>query len=570
MKRTTSALPSSRVVTLRILSILAIIVVIGRLFQVSVIEHSAAVASAENQYTVKQKVQAKRGRIYLRNLNTGENYPVAMNIDSYNVIADPFLIKENSATAVALAPALEMEATEIESKLTDKKKRYVVIKKKLNKDKSDEITKLKLKGITLEEVPLRYYPEGSLASQVVGFVNGEGEGQYGIESFFDEDLKGYDGALVGQKDAKRRIIDETDIAKPRDGADIVLTIDQNLQYMVEKKLKESMKKFEADGGSVVIMDVKSGAVLAMASAPDFNLNEYQNVPSDNQGVYVNHAISSPYESGSVFKSITLAAGMDMGLFEPSTRLDLPCSVTVDGYPIHNSEQKCYNHPDVTEVLTESINMGTIWAADQLGNDNFAKYIADFGFGSKTGIELQPEATGKVLDVKKWQSVHRATFSFGQGLTVTPLQLAAAYAAIANGGKLMKPYIVAKRVLSDGKEIVTQPKEVRQVIKPETAGKTNELLEQTVIRGHAKKAGFPGYKVAGKTGTAQVVGDDGHYEVDQNIGSLAGYFPSNDPKFAMVVKLDRPKAVEFAESSAAPTFGDIGQFLAHYAKIAPTP
>lgn len=569
MKRTTKTIPTGRVVTLRVLTVLAFSAAILRLFQVSILEHGSAVAAAQNQYGVKQTLEAKRGKIYFESLIDGSTYPVALNQDGFNVIADPFIIKDTAAAAAALSGALGDPVQDITDKISDKRKRYVVLKKKLGKDQAKSIEALNLKGISLQTVPNRYYPEGSLASQVVGFMNGSGEGQYGIEGFFNEDLKGYDGSFVGEKDAKRRIISESDTAQPRDGTDLVLTIDHNLQYIVEQKLNDAIKKYEADGGSVVVMDTKTGAILAMANEPGFDLNNYGAVPSDQQHLFINTAVSSSWEPGSIFKTITLAAGMDQGLFEPDTKLELTCSVKVDGYEIHNSEDKCYTNPDITEVLAESINIGTIWAADKMGNDTFAKYINDFGFGAKTGIELQPEAVGRIAEVKKWQNVNRATISFGQGMTTTPIQMVAAYGAIANGGRLMHPYIVAKRIQSDGKEIVTQPRQIRQVIKPETAAKTTKILEATVVRGHAKRAGVPGYKVAGKTGTAQVVGTDGKYEANSHIGALAGFFPSNDPRFAMVVKLDKPKAVEFAESSAAPTFGEIAAWLVHYAKIPPT-
>lgn len=569
MKRTTSALPQSRVIILRGLTIVVSLLVIGRLFQVSVIDHAKAVQSAKNQYSVKKTLQAKRGKIYLRDLNGGLDFPVALNIDSYSVIADPLLINDPTAFAGALAPTIETPIEEVRDKVSDKKKRYVVLKKKLSKEQADKVEKLNLRGLTLENAPARLYPENNLAAQTIGFVDAEANGKYGIEAFFNEDLKGYDGSLVGEKDAKRRIIATGKTAKPKDGTNIVLTIDHSLQYIVESKLREAIQKYEAEAGSVVVLDVKTGAVLAMANEPSFDLNKYNEVPSEQVKIYGNAAVSNSWEPGSIFKTFTLASGMDMGLFEPETETDLACSVKVDGYEIHNAEDKCYGKANVIKILADSINIGTIWAADKIGNDKLYEYIHNFGFDAKTGIEQQPEASGKVLPLKQWHDVNRATYSFGQGITATPIQMAAAYASIGNKGKLMKPYLVAKRTEADGREIVTQPKEVRQVIKPETAEKTTRLLRAVVTDGHGKKAAVPGYQVAGKTGTAQVVGENGKYEENQHIGSFAGFFPSNDPKFAMVVKLDKPKAVEFAESSAAPTFGEIAKWLLHYAKVPPT-
>ena len=569
MKRSTSSLPVSRVIVLRVVMIIGIFLIIGRLFDVSVIEHSKAVETAKNQYSIKQILTAKRGKIYMGDLNGGPNFPVALNTDSYTIIADPFLIKDPQAIAQALLTVIDVPKDELIAKLSDPHKRFVVLKKQLTQEQSQQVLALNLKSISVQKVPTRDYPEGSLAAHVIGFVNGEGEGQYGIEGFFNEDLKGYDGSLIGEKDAKRRIIGADKTANPRNGTDILLTLDHNLQFIDETKLREAVKKYEADAGSVVIIDIKTGAILALANEPSFDLNNYNTVTKEEQYRFTNSAVSQTWEPGSVFKTFTLASGMDLGLFDPNTVLDLGCSVKVSGFEIRNAEDKCYSHPTIVQVLAQSINLGTIWAAEKIGNDNFAKYIADFGFGSKTGLELQPEANGKVLDIKQWRDVNRATISFGQGMTVTPVQLANAYAAIANGGKLMHPYIVAKRVEDGNKEIVTKPREIRQVIKPETVSKITMLLEDVVTEGHGKKAAVTGYKIAGKTGTAQVVGSNGKYEENQNIGSFAGFFPSNDPRFAMVVKLDRPKAVEFAESSAAPTFGDIAAWLLHYAKVPPT-
>lgn len=569
MKRTAGSLPTGRVVLLRTLTVLVAAVILGRFFQVSILDHERALASAKNQYAVKQTLQAKRGTIYLRDLNGNENFAVALNSETYLVVADPFLVGDNFATAGYLAPVLSMEAAEIISKIADKRKRYVILKKKLTKEEGEKVLDLKLKGITLEKVPIRTYPENTLAAQTVGFVDSQGDGRYGIEGFFNEDLRGYDGSVAGEKDAKRRIISRGKIAKPKDGTDIVLTIDHTLQFVVESKLREALKKYEADSGSIIVMDTKTGAILAMANEPTFNLNTYNEISGEDQHLFLNQAVNGTWEPGSVFKGFTLAAGLQAALYEPDTKIELPCSARVDGFEIRNAEHKCYPNPSMYEVLGDSINIGTIWIADKLGNEKFAKILADFGFGNKVGIELSAEASGRILPVNHWRDVHRATFSFGQGLTVSPLQIVSAYAAIANGGQLMKPYLVAKRVESDGREMETSPKELRQVISEETAKKTTALLRYVVTNGHGKRAAVPGYEVAGKTGTAQVVGEDGKYSETDHIGSFAGFFPSNEPRFAMIVKLDKPKAVEFAESSAAPTFGEIAKWLLHYAKVPPT-
>lgn len=568
MKRTTSTLPTGRVAFLRIFTIGLTLIVIARFFVVAVVDHEKALAKAKSQYGIKQSIDAKRGKIFLSSLNGENDFPIALNADSYTVVVDPLVIKDSAAAAAALVPLLQLPAEEITAKISNQKKRYVILKKQLDREQADEVEKLNLKGVYLENNPRRFYPETYLAAQTIGFVNSEGKGIGGIEGFFNEDLKGYDGTLIGEKDAQNQLISFGKSTNAKNGTDIVLTIDHSLQFMTETKLREALKKYDAEGGSIVVMDVKTGAILALANEPGFDLNKYNEVPSDKQSIFRNRAVADTWEPGSIFKAFTMAAGLDLGLYEPDTKAELGCRIKVNGFDIGNAEDKCYPNPSVTQILADSINIGTIWAADKIGNDNFGRYISNFGFGAKTGLELQPEGQGSFGKPAKWRDVTRATISFGQGISVTPIQIVSGYAALANDGKLMKPYLVAKRIEADGRSLISQPKEVRQVIKPETASKITMMLEAVVTDGHGKRAAVPGYKVAGKTGTAQVVGDDGKYAENQHIGSFAGFFPSDNPKFAMVVKLDKPKAVEFAESSAAPTFGELAKWLLHYAKVSP--
>lgn len=546
-----------------------VLVMIGRLFYVSVITHGPSLAKAAAQYTVNSTLEAKRGLVQAQNYLTKEPYPLALNDQSYNLIADPRLIRDKAAAASALASQLQLPVEEIQAKIADDSRRYVVLAKRLTPDQADALEALKLKGLTLQAYALRVYPEGSLASQVIGFINGEGKGQYGLERAFDEDLHGLDGVISGQKDAKRRVINAKTGARAKNGTNFTITIDNNIQFMVEKILAEAVEKFKADSGSVVLLEVKTGAVLALANYPTFDLNKFGEVKPEQLSVFGNAAISGSYEPGSIFKTFTLAAGLDAKAIEPGTVFQLGCEYKANDFVIRNAEAKCYNTPNLTEVLAESINLGTIEVANRLGNEKFMNYLGDFGFGSKSGFELQPEAGGKIPLLRDWRDVTRATISFGQGLTTSPLQIAAAYAAIANQGKLMRPYLVASRQTPGEELIITSPKELRQAISPEAARQTTDLLEQVVLVGHGKRAAVPGYRIAGKTGTAQVVGNDGKYEANAHIGSFAGFFPADAPRFALLVKLDRPKTVEFAESSAAPTFGQIAAWLLHYAKIPPT-
>ena len=353
-----------------------------------------------------------------------------------------------------------------------------------------------------------------------------------------------------------------------DGADIVLTIDRNIQYTACKMLRQAVLRHGADSGSLVILEPSTGAVLAMCGAPDFDPNIYGEVVDAN--VFNNPAIFNAYEPGSVFKPITMAAAIDAGAVTPSTTFedfgfvdDVGCET-----PIRNSEDKVYGTQTMTQVLEQSINTGVIFVMEAMGREVFANYVNNFGFGAYSGIELDKEVPGNVSSLKQTSDCYAATASFGQGITVTPLQLAAAYVPLANGGRLMQPFVVQEIDYADGRVEKTEPIEVRQFVSDKTAILLSAILISVVENGHGKKAQVPGYYIAGKTGTAQVAGPGGSYSPDDTIGSFAGYGPVGDPRFVMVTRIDHPRDVQYAESTAAPLFGEIAEFLLRYFEVPP--
>jgi cell division protein FtsI/penicillin-binding protein 2 len=318
------------------------------------------------------------------------------------------------------------------------------------------------------------------------------------------------------------------------------------------------------------MDPKTGAILAMTSKPDYNLNEFNKVAeAKNDYLFKNPAISGLYEPGSTFKSIVMAGAIDKGLVEPDTEEVFGKSIQVGSYEIGTAEDKAFGRETMTDVLVHSDNVGMVWVGNQMGNDVLYDTIKNFGFGEKTNIDLKGEESGVVRDKEKWRDINRATYTFGQGVSVTPLQLIAAYGALANGGKLMQPYIVKAVKNSEGNITETKPKEVRQVVSPETATKLSAMMVEVVNRGTGHHAKVDGYKIAGKTGTAQVPNPDGGYFPDDiKIGSLAGYAPAGDPKFVMLVKLDKPTKAEWGETSAGPMFGQMDKWLLNYLEVRP--
>ena len=555
-----------------------------RLFSLQVLSYSAYKAAADGNHEFFQKLIPKRGEIFLRehddddvvdtaltDLNGEKLFPAVTNRDYQLLYAVPTLIHDPQAVAETLSPILGIDVPVIQAKLEKQGDMYEVLAKKLTDDKVDAIKKLDISGLHFSSETYRFYPEKELGGQLFGFLGHVGDGLkglYGLEGYFDDILKGKEGSLKLEQDALGGIITIGDkkVQEAVDGSSLVLTIDRVVQMVTCDKLSAWVKLHGADGGSVVIMEPKTGAIIAMCSAPDFNPDEYG---KSDVGLYRNPAIFSPFEPGSIFKPFTVASGLDLGDITPTSTYTDTGSVVIGHDTIQNSDKKANGVQTMTDVLDKSLNTGTTYIARKVGWDNFKKYIKAFGFGALTGIEMDTEVPGTIASLDQKQEIYLATGSFGQGLTTTALQIANAYGAIANGGNLMQPYIVDEIIRPDGTHIKTQPKTIRRVISERAATLLSGMLVTVVRKGHGKHAGVPGYYVAGKTGTAQVPRKDGKgYEANVTIGSFAGFAPVDNPRFVMLVKIDHPRDVQWAESSAAPLFGDLAKFLLNYYKVPP--
>jgi len=435
---------------------------------------------------------------------------------------------------------------------------------------------LKLDGIAYTMRTYRFYPEGNIGSHVLGFVgfsSDEQRGKYGLEGFFDQELFGSFGSIRADRAAGGDliIINDRQYTKPQNGSDLILTINRSIQFTACRKLNETALRHGADGGSIIIMEPRSGAIIAMCSWPDYDPNNYKEV--EDIKVYNNSAIFDQYEPGSIFKTITMAAALDQEKITPETTYNDEGSVMISGWPkpIKNSDYDTHGgHGEVTmnTVLEESLNTGAIYAMRQIGPEIFSQYVRNFGFGEKTGIELETETAGNIKNLlgDKIQEIYAATASFGQGITVTPLQMITAYAAIANGGILIKPYLVKEIIHPDGTKDITRPRQIRRVISERAAILLSGMLVNVVEGGHAKRAGVAGYYVAGKTGTAQVASSVTRGYSGKTIHTFIGFAPVDEPKFVMLVKLDDPKDVRFAASSAAPLFGELAEFMLNYWQV----
>lgn len=444
------------------------------------------------------------------------------------------------------------------------------------KDEEGKNIEIKLDGIAFIPKIRRFYPENNIGSHILGFVGYVGDeerGRYGLEGFFDEEFFGVPGSVRSERGAGGDliIINDREYKKAENGSDFILTIDKTIQYTACQKLDKAAMRHGVDGGSVIIMEPKTGAILAMCSWPDFDPNNYNNV--ENIKVYNNPVIFAEYEPGSVFKAITMAIALDQEKVAPETTYFDKGNIIIEGWPkpIKNSDFETFGgHGEVNmeTVLELSLNTGAIFAMKQTGAEIFARYVHNFGFGEKSGIELETESGGNISNLlaDKIKPIDAAVASFGQGLTATPLQMATAYATIANGGILMKPYLVKEIMHPDGEKDITQPKQIRRVVSERASMLLSGMLVNVVERGHSKKAAVEGYYVAGKTGTAQVASEDKRGYSDKTIHTFIGFAPAEEPKFMMLVKLDNPKGIRFAESSAAPLFGEIAKFLLDYLEV----
>lgn len=555
-------------------------IIIFRLFFLMILEHSFYQRLAEGSHEAYSQLFPKRGRILIQDSRTSEEYPVALNRDYFLVYADTRAIKDDKTAEEVLKKLTEVFSYDEEKQkqvlgmLNKRTDPYEPIEQKIDEDTQKRLMGMNLPGIATVRRSYRYYPEKKLASHVVGFLgrdkDGKDIGRYGVEGYWNEVLTGSSGFLEGIKSATGKLLTFANIDKSpaKDGADILLTIDRTVQYRACERLYQGMLEYGAASASLIIMDPQTGAIRAMCSFPDFDPNEYGKV--DSVEMYNNSSIFTPYEPGSIFKPITMAAAINEGKVGPQSPFH--DSGSRDGLctkPIRNAEDKVYNDTDMTGVLENSINTGMIYVAELLGTNKFRDYVEKFGFGIKEGIELDTEASGVIDSLSKNKKdkidCYTATGSFGQGLTVTPLQMVTAYSAIANGGKLMKPYIVQEVRQSDGSTEKIKPKVLRQILDPRTSKLLGGMLVNVVEKGHAKQARQEHYYLAGKTGTAQIPGPGG-YSAD-TIHSFVGFAPADDPKLVMIVKYEKPQR-KYAESTAVPVFGDIMKFLLQYYQIPP--
>ncbi len=550
-----------------------------RLAYLQIAQHGHYESLAANEHQRKYEVPADRGQIYLMDGDT--KVPLALDQTLKLLYADPSMIKHKAATATALAAATGDSAAAYLKDL-EQPGQYVVLKGRVDDDLAAKITKLNLYGVGMVNQDYRTYPQGTLASQVLGFMNDAGDGQYGIEGYLNNLLKGTPGQLDAKTDTNGVPIataGNTDKA-PVAGDDVTLTLDRNIQAEAENDIKSGVQDAKAASGSIIVIDPNTGAVKAMANYPTYDPNNYQSVT--NYQTFQNATVSNAFEPGSGFKVITMATGIDQGKVNQNSTYDDTVCVTVTGTKICNDA----NHNDganttMTNVLRDSLNTGVMFVLRTLGGDPnnitlagkkllYGYITQHFGFGRTTGIEQAGEASG-VVNAPPSNDVNYANMTFGQGLSVTMLQMVDAYAAIANGGTLYKPYLVASTTSSNGTTHETQPTVLKShVVSANTSQQIGAMGQVVVQHGTGYKAYTPGYEIAGKTGTAQVPNPTGTgYLANENIGSFTGYAPVQSPKFVEMVVINEPTVPGDAEDTTVPVFAELTRWLFQYYAIPPS-
>lgn len=547
-----------------------------RLFNIQITQAKSYKELASGQQGLNAKLLPTRGEIKVYDKYSSKPFPVATNVKQPLVYLVPGEITDKNKVVDALSEILGLESSTVAEKVGAQKKLYVPVKKNISKEEQEQVEELKLAGVKIDFEVTRFYPEQEMLSNVLGFTAFKSDsgasrvGVYGLERSFEQELSGKPGQVKSSKDANGLWLfgGKGDFKPPEDGQQLVLTVDRTVQLTTEKILSDTIQKHKADGGCIIVVEPKSGGVIAMASNPTFNPNSYNEVEDPKN--YQNLCTQGSYEPGSVFKPLTMAAAIDAGALGPETEYVDQGFEEIAGYQIKNSDNKAHGTQNMVQVLEKSLNTGMIFVQRQMGNVKFKNYVEKFGFGKSSGLEVI-ERTGGLDNLKGNIELNYATASFGQGVLVTPAQMVKAYTALANKGLMTNLHFVNSRVKPGG-EVIETKDEVKQeqVISAKTASTVSAMLVSVVENGHGKKAGVKGYYIAGKTGTAQVARKDGKgYDADNNIGTFIGYGPVADPQFVILVRIDHPRTVQFAENTAAPAFGELASFLVSYYGIPPT-
>jgi cell division protein FtsI (penicillin-binding protein 3) len=538
---------------------ISLLLCVGRLLFIQIFRSSYLTSIAKKQHNQFVELEPRRGTIYDCNLKAQ-----AFNLSMDSLYAEANTIKDRDKENIIekLLPILGVDRAYLRDRLY-RKKSFIWLARKLPPEKSEAIKALKLKGLGFMKETKRIYPNSYLASHIIGFSGMDNVGLEGIERDFNKYLKGTAGWAIFLRDARQKKLDIWEkMVLPVDGQDLVLTIDEVIQYIAERELDKAFKTFHAKGASIIVMDPHTGRILAMASRPSYDLNDYSSANKDSMR---NRSICDLFEPGSVFKIVTASAALEEKKITEEDKIFCENgSYKVGGHILH--DHRSHGVLTFREVIEESSNIGTVKVAQLLGADTVYKYLKDFGFGSKLGIDLSGEISGMIKPPRAWSKTSISAIPIGQEVGVTALQLASAISVIANGGQLMKPYVIDS-VRDEQGRIIKQNKPVliRKVISVDTAMRIKKILTGAVEEGTGKLAKVSGFSAAGKTGTAQKLEPNGAYSHSKFVASFIGFAPAEDPLLAIVVTVDEPHPYYFGGVVAAPVFQKVAGDAIRYIK-----
>jgi cell division protein FtsI/penicillin-binding protein 2 len=560
---------SSRRLTFLFALLIAVAVAIGvRLFYWQIVRYDDLSSLGNLERLHKVVEYARRGDIL-----TSDGVLLASDIYSYEIAAHPDSINTPQVTAALLAQVLGESESAVFHLLQQKNQPTVMLALNAPSNVGSKLVELqsanKLAGIEFNAKPYRRYPAGTLAAHVLGFVTADRTGAYGVEQYYNDLLHGRDGEIMGEGSAIRDELLPFDLPTETsavNGATLVLTINSAMQNIAETELTRALKEVGGTGGQILILDANTSAILAMASEPTPDLNNYATTQVDE---YHNPAVSLPYEPGSVFKVVTLSAGLDTGRINSNSSFNDTGTCIVGGRTFYNHDFLKPGQVNLVDVMKLSLNVEACKISMATGARLFYQYLHDFGLGAKTGVDLAGEIPGTVKEPGdgSWYELDLGANAFGQGIAVTPLQMANAVAVIANGGKLMRPYVVQKIIRPDGTYETRDPHMIRQVLKPETAGLVTQILTQSIGTESINQAVVQGYRIAGKTGTAQIP-IPGGYDPKWTIASFGGFLPAGHPQFVVLVKIDRPVKSQWGSVVASPVFARVAQQLVQLTGLPP--
>jgi cell division protein FtsI/penicillin-binding protein 2 len=541
-------------------------VLVGQLFRYQVVDHDALAQEAKDQRTFIKEIPAKRGYIA-----DASGHLLALDVIEWEISASPALVFDPEELASQLAGLLGQPRDKVYAKLTSDQP-WVQLATDVEYEAGEAIADLHDPGLLCTPRHRRLYPEGSLFAHVLGIVNDTGDGFYGVEGYYNQLLEGTPGKRrVVQNPVGREIpLPPLEYTPPKAGTSLILTVDRNVQYIAWEELQRSLETYGAESGTIIVLNPKNGAILAAVSFPSYDPNHFTEVDLD---LLADPSVSKMWEPGSIFKIITWAAGLDSGTISPGTTFYDDGALEVGGRVIRNWDREGHGLVTMTDGLVQSLNTVAAFTSTSMGKDRFYTYLRRFGIGTLTDVDLASEGPGmiKLPGDSNWFPSELGTNSFGQGIAVTPMQMIAAVSVVANEGILITPHMVDRFLVSDEetgnvRTITVEPMTVRRAISPQAAETLTDMLVQVIDQG-ATMAQVPGYRIAGKTGTAQIPTPYG-YDPNDTIASFVGFAPADAPQFIVLVKLDRPTASPWGSQTAAPTFKALAERLFVYMQIPP--